>query len=685
MKMTFAVTLGGAILVFLVVVMAVVFIPGWVWNPPPTAIAHPYTPEQERGRILFYSNGCNYCHTQYVRYYDTGLGPVSEGGNYIYDNPMILGSERTGPDLSYIGRKRDEAWEIEHWKNPRELSPLSIMPSFEFLSDDDLHAMAAYLFNLGDRTAAEWMIIPNNVDYASITQTQQYPLITLTQQDQGWESWNAAGLQEGKTIYITRCQTCHGCAGNGLGTYGGTKIVTPADYKVEPFSSMTDAQWFWHVSEGIQGTVMPPWKESLTSDERWLVIRYIQQEFAHPVERDPAEGDPPATYASTQNPVPLTVAALENGKHIFIRECMVCHGDAGKGHGPYRAGLLPQPPDFSDKEHYATFAPIEYFWRISEGLPWSAMTIWKERYSEEDRWDLTHYIMVNFTQTEARPQNAPAQVYPANYLALQKPTSKSLVDVFQDELTHPIPVTPNAENGRSVYLKQCAHCHGLTGVGDGWDGAYLDVKPANFTGEMVRGLSDGDWYARVSEGMQNSAMPTWGEWLPDQYRWDVIDFIQTQIVANAPASNANPQNTPTLASVDNGKVAANFVTLSMQDWLDEGNPISPDNGKTLYGQYCAECHGNDFKGQGPGTVQQGIPSPAALPASMSEPYIYWRMWEGVPNTLMYPFSNIITTADAWDILAYLETSGIGPQPSGDITAPVTPPEPIAPNNIAKNP
>ncbi len=49
------------------------------------------------------------------------MGPVSEGGNYVFDNPMILGSERTGPDLSYVGRKRSEAWEIDHWKEPARL------------------------------------------------------------------------------------------------------------------------------------------------------------------------------------------------------------------------------------------------------------------------------------------------------------------------------------------------------------------------------------------------------------------------------------------------------------------------------------------------------------------------------------------------------------------------------------
>ena len=135
MKMTFAIIVGGGLFVFLAVVMVVVFIPGWVWNPPPTIVAHPYTDLEKRGQVLYFSNGCDYCHTQYVRYWDVErTGPVSQGGNYVYDQPVVLGSERTGPDLSYIGRKRDEVWEIEHLKSPREYSPMSLMPSFAFLA-----------------------------------------------------------------------------------------------------------------------------------------------------------------------------------------------------------------------------------------------------------------------------------------------------------------------------------------------------------------------------------------------------------------------------------------------------------------------------------------------------------------------------------------------------------------------
>ena len=158
MKMTFKIILWGGLAVFFAVTIVAVFTPVAVWNPPTTLIAHAYTPEQALGRTLFLSNGCNYCHTQYVRTVDNAMGPVSEGGNYNYDNPMILGSERTGPDLSYVGRKRSVQWEIDHMKHPREYSPLSIMPEFTFLSDSDAGAIAQYLFYLGDRNAAEFMI-----------------------------------------------------------------------------------------------------------------------------------------------------------------------------------------------------------------------------------------------------------------------------------------------------------------------------------------------------------------------------------------------------------------------------------------------------------------------------------------------------------------------------------------------
>jgi mono/diheme cytochrome c family protein len=632
MRMTFKVTIVGGLIVFLAVVIVAVFLPTLIWNPPQTTVAHAYTPQEERGRELFYSNGCNYCHTQYVRLEDTGMGAVSEGGDYVFDSPVILGSERTGPDLSYVGRKRSEQWEIDHAKDPRKYSPLSIMPSFEFLPEQDLEDIVAYLFALGNRVAAERMILPPE-PYAGNADPLSYPTITMTPQDQGWSTWEAAGLQEGKELYVDMCMTCHGCAGNGLGSYAGTMVVTPADFGQEPFRSMPDDQWFWHVSEGVQGTLMPTWKASLTEEERWSVIRYVQQTFARPVMRDPAEGDVPTEYANLTNPVELTIETLDEGKHIFIRECMVCHGDSGRGDGPYGEGLQPSPPDFGDGS-YGDFTDADYFWRISEGLPWSAMPTWKLQYSEEDRWKLVHYVRAIFTQTEEKPP-APEEgqdfLYPDVYHAQTYPEGVSY------------------ERGRDLFLTTCAHCHGLAGNGQGWDGLYLDPQPADFREmgsiEMTPELQ-GEHLAKVTFGIQDTAMPSWGEFLPEDQRWDVIKYLMDTFMVGKPLESSG--YVP-------GQVAADFVTLSKDNWTGEGHVISAENGGTLYQTYCSSCHGATGEGGGPGTVDSASGGPAAYPNNMEEPYILWRVWDGVPDSTMFAFHWLLSESEIWDITAYIET------------------------------
>jgi mono/diheme cytochrome c family protein len=633
MKMTFKIVVIGGLIVFFAVVFAVVFVPKLVYNPPRTVIANEYNEIESHGRELFYSNGCNYCHTQYVRPEDTAMGNVSSGGDYYFDNPMLLGSERTGPDLSYIGRKRSEAWEIRHWKTPREMSPLSIMPSFEFISDEDLDAMAAYIFNLGNRVAAQRMILPPG-EYTGANDPLQDPMrATGSDQPQGWPTWTAVGLQEGKEIYVANCLTCHGCAGNGLGSYAGTLIVTPADFKQDPIRNMPDDQWFWHVSEGIQGTVMPPWKESLAQDQRWKVIRYVQQIFARPVMHDPDEGDPSGDYAGLNNPIEKTVENLDQGKTIFTRECMVCHGDAGRGNGPYRAYLQPGPPDFGDGS-YGDYTDADYFWRISEGVPWTAMPSWKVEYLEEERWKLVYYIRTIFTQTENRPPEPPEGnnfIYP---------------DFYKESMRFPENVS--FEQGKIFFLQQCSHCHGLAGDGAGWDGEYLNPKPADF--RDMAGMTDlppeaeGEHIAKVSYGIKDSAMPVWSEWLPLEQRWDAVRYLISAFMIGQPLTSS---------VFGNGDVPDSYVTVSSDVYIAEGHTISVADGKGFYEQYCATCHGLDGQGDGPGTQGNASKGPAAYPANMGEAYISWRIHDGVPETIMYPFMWLLTDSEMWDITVYL--------------------------------
>ena len=54
--------------------------------------------------------------------------------DHIWDTPPVLGSMRTGPDLTNIGaRQPSAAWHLLHLYRPRLTSPGSIMPEYPFL------------------------------------------------------------------------------------------------------------------------------------------------------------------------------------------------------------------------------------------------------------------------------------------------------------------------------------------------------------------------------------------------------------------------------------------------------------------------------------------------------------------------------------------------------------------------
>lgn len=103
----------------------------------------PYTDLQLKGREVYIENGCIYCHSQQVRSPVAGAdrffgwGRPSIPSDYIYDKPHLLGTMRTGPDLSNIGSRQPSSdWHHLHFYNPRLLVSWSIMPDFSFLYEE---------------------------------------------------------------------------------------------------------------------------------------------------------------------------------------------------------------------------------------------------------------------------------------------------------------------------------------------------------------------------------------------------------------------------------------------------------------------------------------------------------------------------------------------------------------------
>jgi cytochrome c oxidase cbb3-type subunit 2 len=94
----------------------------------------------QRGRDVYVSQGCVYCHTQVVRQPSNGLDLERKWGDrptvprdYIYEKP-VFGVARNGPDLANVGaRLKDADWHYRHLYAPRSVEPESFMPSFRHL------------------------------------------------------------------------------------------------------------------------------------------------------------------------------------------------------------------------------------------------------------------------------------------------------------------------------------------------------------------------------------------------------------------------------------------------------------------------------------------------------------------------------------------------------------------------
>lgn len=133
---------AGAALILLFATMMIVVMPSLQTQSrlQPEPELEPYSEQAQRGREIYVSLGCVYCHSQQPR--DPaqapdkarGWGRPSVPGDYAYDNPHLLGTMRTGPDLLNIGARQPSVdWHLTHLYNPRAVVSGSTMPAYPFL------------------------------------------------------------------------------------------------------------------------------------------------------------------------------------------------------------------------------------------------------------------------------------------------------------------------------------------------------------------------------------------------------------------------------------------------------------------------------------------------------------------------------------------------------------------------
>lgn len=90
----------------------------------------------------------------------------------------------------------------------------------------------------------------------------------------------------------------------------------------------------------------------------------------------------------------------------------------------------------------------------------------------------------------------------------------------------------DAKAGAEIYKKDCAKCHGDTGMGDGPQGKKLKDKPSDWTkaGGGLKDLNDQQVYESIKKGGgaigKSKAMPAYPK-LSDQDLWNVVAHVKS--------------------------------------------------------------------------------------------------------------------------------------------------------------
>jgi cytochrome c oxidase cbb3-type subunit I/II len=434
-----------------------------------------YTPLQQRGRRVYLSEGCWYCHSQYVRPV-TGetrrWGPVSEAGEYAFDVPHLFGTRRIGPDLTRVGLKYGDEWHYAHFWNPRMLSEDSIMQPGRGLFDAPEERIKIVDDGAGNRTLEKTSFTQALFDFDSKEQIKLTP--------------NVDGL-----LFV-------------------------------PQQARSKSPLIWTPNKEYTGDTV---RIAAETDDLKGLIAYVQKLGMNRGKwRDLFE---PQEIEISDVTLPRSAEWITYGKEVYERRCIGCHGEKGDGNGPAATFLFNQRPRNLNAGVFKfrlTQKPVptdgDLLRTITRGVRGTAMPAWYEL-PLNDRLAVIQYIKYELAVDRSDPSK------PYAYFVEEPPTQPLYIGPpptpSQDVLTH----------GKEVWQKaKCWECHGQSGKGDGEKAAGLKddfgfpIRPADLTsGQFKSGPSVQDIFRTMSTGLSGTPMPSYRDSLSEQDRWALAYYV----------------------------------------------------------------------------------------------------------------------------------------------------------------
>ncbi|HJR12844.1 MAG TPA: cytochrome c [Rhodanobacteraceae bacterium] len=302
---------GGALGIYIVIVLFIAVIPGVeLSQTPPGPGVQPLTPLEAEGRAVFAANGCGYCHTQQIRPLpeDKVFGRPSAPGDFAYQTPELLGSERTGPDLTNVGNtKPSDVWQYIHLYDPRAVEPESIMPNFKFLfrvvdqvpagdtavpvpaafapgagkviPTQKAKALVAYLLSLKQPSIPGYAMHPGAAVAAPVPAPGS--AAPATPASGAGYRYEAA---KGAALFAANCSACHQATGEGIpGAFPPLRGNAAVDNPDPTLHIHTVLQGAHGVTiGGVEYTsVMPPFAGQLSDEDIANIVNYERSSWGN--------------------------------------------------------------------------------------------------------------------------------------------------------------------------------------------------------------------------------------------------------------------------------------------------------------------------------------------------------------------------------------------------------------------
>ncbi len=213
------------------------------------------------------------------------------------------------------------------------------------------------------------------------------------------------------------------------------------------------------------------------------------------------------------------VGKAKNGKALYERYCIFCHGPEGDGRGESAPYLDPKPRDFTKAVFKCRSTPSgtlpldsDIYDTISRGVHASGMPSWKPLLRQE-RADLVAYIKTFSSAFQDEKPGEPVAIPP------EPPTSPESI-----------------KRGADLFQSQnCWQCHGKDGRGHGPSAATLTdnkgyaITPFDFTSgtRFKCGETNREMFRDLVTGLDGTPMPSFATAMNPDQSWDVVHYIRS--------------------------------------------------------------------------------------------------------------------------------------------------------------